>query len=293
MRVAFLLTMLAATAVPTWGELVFPDAFWGEGRPAGEHLWVDTGGWARWEFQRVPPTGHQLSLDIMVWLRDPTPQELPVCLRVSTPSLDYWRSLYVSLLPWQRSGSAVLYRARVWFFRRELRLGSRLSLLLIPQLGGLAVSVSRTSAVLAIAEGGGGTTSVSGQGGGVVQSPPQARWLPETIGTRQRIYLSPGVYLGEVGAVVPGHYPDREDWLRVNLLPGQVLRVSLVSLHGECGLALYDPSGRPRVVMEPSSRLGLEYRATQRGAWQLRVRCTQPAGGARYRLEVAIDGGLP
>ena len=122
------------------------------------------------------------------------------------------------------------------------------------------------------------------------QSPSQARWIPETIGTGQRIYLSPGVYLGEVGALVPGHYPDPSDWLWVNLLPGQVLRIRLVGLGGRCGLSLYDPGGSPQVVMEPSSQLGLEYRAHRRGAWQLRIVCVRPSEGVRYRLEVSIDG---
>jgi len=309
---AFMVALtLGITATAEW---VYPEVFWGRGSPAGEGILLSQLGYVRWEFWGLPSTGEHLLLELSA-RAEGAGAELPLCLRIKTPGMNDWRTYRIYLQRVQVRGDASLYFGQVCLARRDLALGSQLSVRIDPFAPGMGIEFKRDS--LRIKLGNGGTAArpitetwsepfagrLPSPAGGPVSprstQPPssqpsrlvatgKAPVLPETEKMREAAYIAPGKYTGELGWAGPGSLPDASDWFLINLLPGQTVSIDLtVDGDAACSLSLYDPQGEPVASIRAGREIGLQYKVDMRGGWYLCV--ASQDHGRRFQYELLLE----
>jgi len=295
-------TVLIVGCMATAGE-IFPTAFWGSGNATGQAVWVSSSGFAHWEFLSLPMAYDHLVLKLTTRAAGEDVPVIPVCLRISTLSLREGRVFRLEL----RKVSPGLYFGQLCLSRRDLDSGSQLAIRLIPYPRGVELGLDRHSLTLQVDRGASGPIIVvkqereySGwlsptgrpQAAATVRRPAvtgTSRVLPETERMWEATYVSPGTYAGELGWSGPGSSPDRTDWFKVNLLPGQLVRVSLqVQADVPCTLKLCDPAGNVVAELRTGCKLALEYRVEERGPWLLGVIVSDHGHLVHYKLSLEI-----
>ena len=289
-------------------EGIQPTAFWGVGTPLAEGLKVPEMGYVRWDFHGLSDRGDHFVLQVAIWAKSEAPT-LPICLRLSTPALGDWRLFHLELNRMRHGTFGWLYFSQVSISRRDLGLGSSLWVRLDPAVSEVDMWVSRSSVVLqpSVAREAPVIAGVEEQGyaGSVPQalapvtplekiapssgktSTAMLRELPETERIREAVFIAPGVYTGEIGWPGPG--VDMSDWYKVNVRPGQTIRVALAAADGgSCGLALYDSRGMGVASARAGCELALEYRAEERGPWYIQISCSNLGTVIPYTLRVEI-----
>jgi len=303
--------VLVIVCFGTLGGGFYPTDFWAAGEPRGEGVLVKEMGYARWDFSGLSDVGHQLVLQVALWAEGDR-EALPVCLRLATPGLGDWRLYRLELPRVGRGEFGWLYFGQLCVSRRDLALGSSLSVRLDPALPDVTMWVDRRSVAL-LSSGDPGVAVIAGIAGveereysgwfipaaprpssapmeidPTIPLPIPSRELPETERFREAVYLAPGTYRGEIGWPGPG--VDSSDWYKVNLRPGQTLRVSLsVADGGSCGLAIYDAWGERVASVRAGGQLALEYRVRERGPWYIQISCSKLGQVVSYLLELKIE----
>lgn len=303
-RGRILLGMVLIVGCMAAGEEVFPTAFWGSGNATGEAVWVSASGFARWEFLSLPMAYDHLVLKLTALAAGEDVPVIPVCLRIFTLSLREGRAFRLKL----RKVSPGIYFGQLCLSKRDLKSGSQLAIRLTPYPTGVKLGLDRYSLTLRVDTGGvlGPTIAVrreqeysgwlSPAGG------PQATLLvrraaaaelsltlPETENMWEAVYIAPGTYAGELGWAGPGSPPDGADWFKVNLLPGQLVRVSFQAQAGvPCTLKLCDPAGNVVAELRAGSELALEYRVRERGPWLLGVTASDHTHLVHYKFSLEI-----
>jgi len=261
----FVLLTLGCMAMA--GE-IFPSAFWGQGEAAADMVWLSPSGFARWQFSSLPLGCEGLTLELTARASGEAPEVIPVHLRVFTPSLPQGRAFRVEL---HKVGPGS-YFGQLCLSRRDIGMGSSLSVRLVPCPLGVAIGVDRHSLSLRTGEPGSVIVAkreqeYAGWWAPAVQAAGSPQ-LPEADRAWEATYIAPGTYGGELGWKGPGFPPDGVDWFKVNLLPGQLVRITFqVQPEVPCTLRLCDPAGRPVAELRSGYELGLEYRVGERGPW--------------------------
>lgn len=310
-NVWFTISAVVAVAVSTLSGGL-PSSFWAVGEAVESGMLVGEMGYARWDFMGISPSPQQLVLQLSIWAQGGG-DELPVCLRLSTPALGDWRLYRLRLRRISRGTIGWLYFGQLCISRRDLALGSSLSVRLDPAVPDVRLWVDRTSVALLTGEGDGPVISgvkVGEYAGWQAPTPPLAgvprpinpsrpspstlppgepRQLPDTERFQDAAFLAPGLYRGEIGWPGPG--VDMNDWYKMNLRPGQTLRVALaVADGGRCGLAIYNARGERVASSKAGCELALEYLAETSGPWYLQISCPQLGQVVTYTLEIGITG---
>lgn len=295
--------VLIVGCMATAGE-IFPTAFWGTGNATGEAVWVSSSGFAHWEFLSLPIAYDHLVLTLTTRAAGEDVPVIPVCLRVSTLSLREGRVFRLEL----RKVKSGLYFGQLCLSKRDLSSSSQLAIRLTPYPRGVELGLDRYSLTLRVDTGGvpGPIIAVTREqeysGWLSPASRPQATppvrraaaakpslALPETEKMWEATYIAPGTYTGELGWAGPGSPPDGADWFKVNLFPGQLVRVSLQApADVPCTLKLCDPAGNVVAELQTGCELALEYRVEERGPWLLGVMSSDHAHLVRYTFSLEI-----
>lgn len=280
---------------------VTASGFWAIGDPVGRDIVVGELGYGRWDFQGLAGLGEQFVLQVAMVARNPG-EVLPVCLRLTTPALDDWRVYRLSLERISGTSARGVYFGQLCFSRRDLRLGSLLSVRLdldtsAALIWANAQSVALLPGLAAPAplvrvrevEYGGWAPSPAAPARKAPPTPtapfPLVRTLPETERPQQAAYIAPGTYTGTIGWPGPGAAPDSSDWFKINVRPGQRIRISLrAEARGHCGLALYDTNLQPVAVARAGGELAIEYLVEDPGPWLIQVTCRDPGRMIDYTL---------
>lgn len=299
-RGRILLGMVLIVGCMATAEEIFPTAFWGSGNATGEAVWVSASGFAHWEFLSLPMAYDHLVLKLTAQAAGEDVPVIPVCLRIFTLSLREGRAFHLKL----RKVSPGIYFGQLCLSKRDLKSGSQLAIRLTLYPVGVELGLDRYSLTLQL-DTSGPTVAVKREqeySGWVSAGGPQATALvrravaaeqslplPETEKMWEATYIAPGTYTGELGWAGPGSPPDGADWFKVNLLPGQLVRVSLQAQAGvQCTLKLCAPAGNVVAELRAGNELALEYRVEERGPWLLGVTLGDPARLIHYKLSLEI-----
>jgi len=297
--------------VVVWGWAALGGAFYAEGfrttgRGSGDWYWLSPQTHAQWEFFTLPASPDPyVALDAFLCLSQPngsSPTEIEVRFQIATSTGCVQRTYVARLNRVQANHESALYFGQVFLARRDVGLGSRLTVRLDGAQSRLPLGVHSGSVrvsggfapapVLAAAtevRQGGGLEEIKGilgPTGSSVGNQHTVRSLPDSTSADGAPYLAPGVYHGELGWPGPYQPMDGKDVYRVNLQVGQVVTLRLESSSG-CILYLLDPTGRKVGEVEGSSWLGLEYRAAIAGAWQVLIVCRE--GGPRFPYTLTLQ----
>ncbi|MFH1609396.1 MAG: hypothetical protein ABID40_02045 [Candidatus Bipolaricaulota bacterium] len=300
--------------VVAWGWAVLGGAFYAEGfrttgRGYGDWYWLSAQAHAQWEFFTLPASPDPyVALEAFLCLSQSngsSPAEIEVRFQVTTTAGCGYRTYVARLNRVQANHESVLYFGQVFLARRDVGLGSRLTVRLDGAQSKLPLGVHSGSVrvsgglggapapglVAATEEAGRGgsldeVSGILGPTGGSVGNPQTVRSLPDSEHAETAPFLAPGVYRGELGWPGPYQPMDGKDLYRVNLRPGQIVTVRLEASSG-CTLYLLDPTGRKVGEVEGSSWLGLEYRADVAGAWQVLIVCRE--GGPRFPYTLTLQ----
>ena len=299
-RGRILLGMVLIVGCMAAGEEIFPTAFWGNGNATGQAVWVSASGFAHWEFLSLPTAYHHLVLKLTTRAAGEDVPVIPVCLRIFTLSLREGRAFRLKL----RKVSPGTYFGQLCLSRRDLKSGSQLAVRLTPYPVGVELGLDRHSLTLQLdtdptiavrreQEYSGWLSPAGGpQATPVVRRPAAAEptlALPETEKMQDAVYIAPGTYAGELGWAGPGSPPDMADWFKVNLLPGQLVRVSLQAQAGvPCTLKLCAPAGNVVAELRAGNELALEYRVEERGPWLLGVIVSDHSHPIHYKFSLEI-----
>lgn len=290
-------------------EWIYPDAFWCTSRFDRGWYWLQDGsGYARWEFLSLPRS-EQIPLEVLVCAMadGELPPELAVKLSFAPVGSGIWTPFLLKLSRLQVGKNEAVYFGQLTLSRRSFNLGSALSVraetAIKESLGfgrhqGLQLGFRRDS--LRLWDGGVFNpgpfqevwvsilpASVTPRDDARPPS-PLVKLLCETETMEDAHFLSPGRYRGELGWPGPGKPMDSRDWYRLNLQPGQMLRLSLtVSGNEECYLGLYNPRGG-RVGEIRGNFVELSYLADEPGGWYVRISCLRATGIIHYELSVSI-----
>lgn len=297
-----------------WGWAVLGGTFYAEGfrttgRGHGEWYWLSPQSHAVWEFFTLPANPEPyVAIEAFVCLLHPRgglPGEIEVRFQIGTSTGCVSRTVVARLHCIQTSHESALYFGQAFLARRDVGLGSRLTVRLDGGQSRLPVGVHsgsvRVSAGLGWGPGpGGGAVTEAGRGGGLDEirtargptggageGQPTVRSLPDSEHAETAPFLAPGVYRGELGWPGPYAPVDGKAVYRVILRPGQIVTVRLEP-SADCVLVLLDPAGRKVAEVEGSSWLGLEYRAAVGGAWQVVIACREGRPRFPYTLTVQI-----
>ena len=285
--------------------------FWAAGEPIGQDILVGEPGYGRWDFQGLAGLGEQFVLQVAVVARNPG-ELLPVCLRLTAPAMDDWRLYRLSLKRISGTSERGVYFGQLCFSRRDLRLGSQLSVRLDLNTPAALIWANAQSVVLLTgmatpsplvrvreAEYGGWAPSSAGQVRKASPAPtgtpfPLVHTLPETERPQEAAYIAPGTYTGTIGWPGPGSPPDSSDWFKINVRPGQRIRISLRAEDGTgCGLALYDANWQQVAVARVGYELAIEYLVEDPGPWLIQVTCRDPGRMIEYALTWEIMNRSP
>jgi len=268
----------------------------------------DLAGPVRWQFFALPRESQWLSVEILMQTRDwrtPPPSSLPVTTRFSTFSSSRTRRLLLQRVG--KKGGYVSYFGQVILARRELDLGSYLSVELLGWPAGVTIGVHEDSVrirgeEIAFAEFTGG-----GAGGPLAplpsdpqplsilspnlqeqRAPSEGRTIRECTGMEDAPYLSPGRYMGTLGWPGPGQALYSRDWFRVNLWPGYLLEVRINSPRA-IRLGILNPSGQEVGWVEGSGQVGIVYQALQAGTYWVCVSIAESTPLFTYTLDFSIS----
>lgn len=297
--------------IVVWGWAALGGAFYAEGfrttgRGYGDWYWLSPQAHAQWEFFTLPASPDPyVAIETFLCLSQPngsSPAEIEVRFQIATSTRCVQRTYVARLTRVQANRESVLYFGQIFLARRDVGLGSRLTVRLdgaqsrLPlgvHSGSVRVSEGFTPApVLAAATEvgqGGGLEEIKGILGptaGSAGNPQTVRSLPDSENAEGAPFLAPGVYRGELGWPGPYERPNGKDLYRVNLRAGEVVTVQIETT-SPCALYLLDPCGRKVGEIEGSSWLGLEYRAHLSGAWQILIACRE--GGPRFPYTLTLN----
>jgi hypothetical protein len=290
------------------GAEVLPYSFMGTRSQPPEAVVLAGQGYAWWDFSLPGDLGHHVLIRIEVWALGSEPS-LKVCLAVRTPASRAWRPFCPTLKRLAADFPGGIYFGELVISRRDFDLGSWLEVKLYPYSTAGTIRVGYRSVTLVTAgpagEGSSATASYR-QAAPAVSCPVlpvKADWdgdgdgdgvsaisLPETDSSWNATWVAPGLYRGVIGGYSTCRCHDTADWFKVNLQPGQTLKVALKVESGvSCGLALYDPRGHKVASVNPGRTVALEYWAGERGQWYIEVFTTkEPIAESRYELLVDI-----
>ncbi|MGC9529790.1 MAG: hypothetical protein ACP5G2_04125 [Candidatus Bipolaricaulaceae bacterium] len=315
MRALVAAAVLGALSFTGTGAWMYADAFWCSDPGRGGWSTVGPNDYARWEFSSLPGSGEHVQVELMV--KVPSGQPRSLTLLASTPATTDWRPYAVAMQLVQDGGDGPYYFGQLQLARRDLRLGSQLSLRLWgPGWGAIALREDS----LRLRLDGAWTTQTLGPFAMVWSAPYTAQWpaigaqagdrptaiapanplpappslelhrLPETESAAEAQLLSPGTYQGEIGWAGPNNEPDGYDFYQLNLQPGQNIRVTVrTDGGGLCGLDLFDPHGSWVAQLAPTTSLGLGFCADARGRWTICIRAQDCGQLVRYTLSVDIS----
>ena len=296
--------LCAALVVGGWtagGATLAAEGFATTGQGYADWYWLHPQSHAQWDFFGLPGgTGPHIAVEAFLCLALPNgsmPSEIEVRFLVGTGPGQASGLRVARLARVQANEGYALYFGQVFISRREIAVGSRLTVRLDGSTGGLPVGVHPHSVRVTVGPGGGATPAeltVAPNGGsvedvhGTLAAPVAAvsvRTLPDSTEAGAAPFLSPGTYSGSLGWRGPYDTPIGKGVYRVHLRAGEVVTLR-VETAAPCLLVLMDPMGRKVGEVEGSSWLGLEYRATTSGAWQIHIVCRE--GGPRFAYSVTL-----
>lgn len=263
-------------------------------------------GQAWWRFYDLSWEGQYLGVEILVQTRGwwtPPPLSLSLSFRFSALS-----SVLTKRLQLQRvgqEGQYVTYFGQAILARRDLNLGSYLSVELVGGPIGIEIGVHQSSVRIRgeIFSGGAG-----GMGGPLVPAPsdpqvrpasspalsqpklspePEVKTIRECVGREDAPYVSPGHYLCTLGWPGPGEPVDSQDWFRVNLGPGYLLEVQIDSPQ-TVRLSILDQSGQEVGWVRGSGKIGLSYQAPRGGVYWVCVSLVEGIPIFTYTVDLTI-----
>jgi len=300
--------LCAAVTMVAWtagGATLAAEGFATTGQGGAGWYWLHPQSHAQWEFFGLPSgSDPYIALEAFLCLSLPngsTPAEIEVRFLIGTVVGQSSGLRVARLSRIQSNADYAMYFGQVFIPRREIGLGSRLTVRLEGGPIGLPVGVHPHSVRLAMGSGGGApmvsSSVLSGQGGSLEEvygsggaatpfaAAAPVRTLPDSAVINSAPFLTPGTYRGTLGWSGPYDTPTGMGLYRVNLRVDEVvtLRVETTS---PCLLVLVDPTGRKVGEIEGSSWLGLEYRATVGGAWQVHIICRE--GGPRFPYTLTL-----
>ncbi len=292
----------------TWGATLAAEGFWTTGTGYADWYWLDSRCHAEWEFFTLPASGES-SVVVEAFLCLPTangspPAEITARFKIHTTSIPAGRLWVARLNRIQTTADHAMYFGQLFLPRREIGLGSRLTVRLDGEQAAIPIGVHPGSVRVAVDPGRsvpalaaavsndvGGPLEAGGPASAVpVHGSAALRTLPPSETVEAAPFLSPGTYRGTLGWTGPYEAPQGKGLYRVHLRAGEVITVR-IETGSPCVLTLLDPNGRKVGEIAGSSWLGLEYRAHTSGAWQLLIAC--PSGGPRftYTLSLGIRKG--
>lgn len=304
------------------GARLYPNAFYTTGRMSGDWYWLETpASYAQWEFHALPASlSEQVVLDVLACAaaqEGSVPAEFAVVLTLTSGGRACW-SGRVLLRRVQSAEGGAVYFGQLPVSRRELALGSQLIVRADGSPSGLRLGFHpgslRVQGNLERRAVPGGqdpfailwatVDGMAGGAGGVLADDPPAPTvrpgtpapIPLSLHNTDRMedapFLAPGSYRGQLGWPGPYQPMNSRDWCRVNLRPGQVVRLTLeVGAGCPCSLHLFDPYGREVGSVTGGERMGLEYRADVGGAWYVLIACREGCAAFPYLLAVHIENG--
>lgn len=305
-RLALAGGLILAWGWVTCGATLAAEGFWTTGHGYADWYWLDPRCHAEWEFLTLPVGGDShVAVEAFVCLSMPngtSPPEMEVRFLITATSDPAARLWVARLSRIQANHDHAMYFGQLFLSRREIGLGSRLTVRLDGAQAAVPVGVHASSVRVSVGPNVGSapvlaTTATGGQGGGLEEvegavaaaavAASLARTLPASDRADAAPFLSPGVYRGTLGWAGPHEMPNGRGLYRVNLRQGEVITVRLET-SSPCALYLVDPSGRKVGEVEGSSWLGLEYRAAVSGAWQILITCRSGAPRFPYTLSLGI-----
>lgn len=286
-----------------WGATLAAEGFWTTGPSYADWYWLDSRCHAQWDFFTLPLGGEpHVGVEAFVCLATPSgdgPSQIEVRFQIGTASTT--RLWVARLNRVQANPGYGMYFGQLFLSRREIGLGSRLTVRLDGGQGAIAMGVHPASVRVSVGPGstapmmasvspngqGGSSDEVAGGAAAAGSATSFVRTLPASETPDGAPFLAPGTYRGTLGWAGPYAVPQGKGLYRVNLHAGEILAVR-IETGSPCALYLLDPSGRRVGEIEGSSWLGLEYRAHVAGAWQLIIACRTAGVQFPYTLSVAI-----
>jgi len=262
--------------------------------------WIPTEtAYAQWQFYDLSWEGQYLCLELFLhtrgWRAAP-PSFLSLSLRLSTFGAALTKNIALQRVG--EKGEIVSYFGQMILSRRELGLGSYLSVRISGGPSGVELGLSASS-LRVFGERTFFAGSAGGAGGPVVlnspissasvpsSSSPPEKIVRECEGMEDAPYVSPGRYRGELGWSGPGKPLDSKDWLRVNLNVGHILELR-VSAPNPVSVQLLDPHGREVGRISGSGELGLTFQASLRGSHYICISVSQSFPTFPYVLDISI-----
>ena len=256
-------------------------------------------GYCQWQFYDLSWEGQYLCLELFLYTRGwrvPPPSFLSLTLRLSTFGTALTRTLALQRIG--ERGEIVSYFGQLILARRELGLGSYLSVRISGGPSGVELGLSASS-LRVFGERTFYVGASGGVGGPIVLNPPASspaapssplspeKTFRECEGMADAPYVSPGRYKGELGWPGPGKSLDAKDWLRVNLNAGHILEVR-ISTPTPVSVQLLDPAGREVGRISGAGELGLTFQASVRGAHYICVSIFESCPPFTYILDISI-----
>lgn len=260
---------------------------------------------AEWEFHSLPPgVESHVVVEAFVCLSLPNgsaPAEIEVRFQVTTAA-PIGRLWVARLCRIQSTAGHALYFGQLFLSRRELGLGSRLTVRLDGAQAGIPMGVHPNSVRISLGPGGtpapvpvaaapdgrgGGWEEVAAATTGSAGAAAPVRALPDSASAASAPFLAPGTYRGTLGWAGPYTEPIGKGVYKVHLRVGQIVTVRIETT-SPCTLCLLDPAGRKVGEVTGGSWLGLEYRAHTDGAWQILITCQDGRPRFPYTLTLGI-----
>lgn len=303
---AMLCGLVSVWGWAAWGATLVAESFVTTGQGYADWYWLHQQGHAQWDFFALPAGADpHVAVEAFVCLSLPNggaPAAIEVRLHVTTAAVSAPRVFVARLNRVQMNHAHALYFGQLFLSRRELGLGSRLTVRVEGTQSRVPFGVHPSSIRVAVPSGGtvspvlaaatpagqgGGWEEIAGIVPGAAPAPTVTRTLPVSEVAVSAPFLAPGTYHGTLGWPGPYERPNGKGLYRVNLRAGEVVTVQ-VETTSPCALYLLDPSGRKVGEIEGSSWLGLEYRAHVSGAWQILVVCRSGGPQFPYTLTLRI-----
>ncbi|SQD92922.1 conserved protein of unknown function [Candidatus Bipolaricaulis anaerobius] len=302
-KLAVLGGLLGVAGAMGYGMALPAEGFWTSGERYADWYWLNPQCGAQWDFLSLPTGGDShIAVEAFLCLSLPNgsaPAEIEVRFQIGTAA-ERGRLWVARLQRIQWEGGHALYFGQLFLSRREIGLGSRLTVRLDGSQAGIPLGIHPTSVRISVGPGGGlspvlAAATPNGQGGGqdevvaagMATEVSPTRTLPDSNAAESAPFLAPGTYRGSLGWAGPYATLNGKGVYRVNLRAGEIITVH-IETGSPCALSLLDPSGRKVGEIEGSSWLGLEYRAHATGAWQIVLSCREAGSRFPYTLSLEI-----
>lgn len=302
MRALGVILLCGLVGVPSLGTVFFAS---GRTDPSGWAWFFGSNGYALWHFYDLAGADSGFFVEVLLSTRGwavPAPPYLVVSLQFST--FGSRRSLRLEARKTGENGGVVTYFGQVFLARRDLNLGSYLVVRLSGGPPGVEIGVHPTSLRLIGDQRGWvtvGDESAGSSGGPFIPMSPPARGdpLPSSadpyparpiracLGPEDAPYVSPGRYQGTLGWAGPGSELDPQDWLRVNLLKGDVVEVR-VTTPRPVHVRVLDPGGKEVGWVTGAGHLGLVHQATRSGVYLICVAIGESTPSFSYLLDLVL-----